>query len=111
MPVCKRVLSTWNLRGPLCGRSEHLRIELDSAAVQELEELRTNAGGFEITHDGPFLVLAPAAKPEDLLHGDGFFFHSENLGDGDQSTTPVLGPLGLHHDMDGRGDLLTDGSG
>src|ERR1700678_434495 len=85
---------------------EQARRQNDARDAQPVEELGSDAGRLERSNhlavgSDPFLV-----ECENFLHADHVLFHTRDLGDAGYLARAVAHARGLHHDADGRRDLL-----
>src|SRR6184192_3606691 len=92
------------------GRSKGQAGNLDAPGRDHIHHLRPDAGGLKLAPDASILFDAAPAETIDLLHRNHILLHAGDFGDRNDPAASVFHALGLHHDIDGGGDLLAYGA-
>src|SRR5580698_4929916 len=91
-------------------RLEQLRGQYDAARFQPFVELGPDTGGAESTPYFPGFRKTRLFEQENILQRDDVLLHADHFGDVGDAAGAVAEARSLDKQVDGRGDLLADGT-
>src|SRR5262245_43608416 len=82
---------------------------MDSREQEALGKFGPHAGRHKFSEDFSVFLDSALAENKDVLHGDDIPFHAGDFRNADDLAGAVAVPADLHHDVNGRRDLATNG--